>query len=56
MKYDYEFSRILNIIYMLGPRMANMALSIYLKMKMIKKVLKSDSSANESLLSLGLWL
>ena len=39
MKYDYEFSRIL-IIYMLGPRTANMVLSIYLKMKMIKKVLK----------------
>ena len=40
----------------LGPRMANMALSICLKMKMIEKVLKSDYSTNESLLILCLWL
>ena len=39
----------------LGPRTANMALSICLKMKMIK-VLKSDYSANESLLILCRWL
>ena len=40
----------------LGPRTANMALSIYLKMKIIEKVLKSDFSANEYLLILCLWL
>ena len=40
----------------LGPRTANMALSICLKMKMIEKVLRSDYSANESLLILCLWL
>ena len=36
----------------LGPRTANMTLSICLKMKMIEKVLKSDYSTNESLLIL----
>ena len=40
----------------LGPRMANMAQSICLKMKMIEKVLKGDYLANESLLILCLWL
>ena len=38
----------------LGPRTAKLALSICLKMKMIEKVLKSDNSANESLLILCL--
>ena len=36
----------------LGPRTANMTLSICLKIKMIEKVLKSDYSTNESLLIL----
>ena len=40
----------------LGPRTAKLALSICLKLKMIKKVLKSGNSENESLLILYLWL
>ena len=40
----------------LGPRMANMALLICLKMKIIEKVLKRDYSTNESLLIICLWL
>ena len=40
----------------LGPRTANMALSICLKLKMIEKVLKSDYLADEYLLILYLRL
>ena len=40
----------------LGPRTANMALLICLKMKIIEKVLKRDYSTNESLLIICLWL
>ena len=53
---EVEFLGVVKIYKELGPRTANMALSISLKMKMIEKVLKSDYSANEFLLILCLWL
>ena len=48
---EKEFRKILR---KLGPQTAKLALSICLKMKMIEIALKSDNSANESLLILSL--